>query len=97
MTDPENVWDASKYITSRRQTGTTELGIEYNFTYTYLLGVSYMVGTFGKEALKVEVFYQNICGFQVVISDAGGESDRHNHAPHHCDFVLNILNAIAST
>ena len=69
ITNPENVWDPSKYLDKRRISGVTEKGVEIQFNYNYVIGNSYMIGTFGcMSPCKIEVFYRDLQGFQVTIS-----------------------------
>lgn len=73
ITNPDNIWNPEKYLNSRRISGVTGEGTELQFTYSYVLGNSYMVGNIGKGfSTKVEVFYRDLQGFQVKIDLGNG-------------------------
>lgn len=78
ITNPENVWDPSKYLDKRRISGITEQGVEIQFGYSYVIGNSYMTGMFGKSSPStVEVFYRELQGFQIKIKFSNDSFEFH--------------------
>ena len=92
ITDPKNVWDPSKYLDKRRVSGETQKGAELNLSYNYVLGNSYMVGTFGRTSLcKIEVFYRDIQGFQVKIQLNDSAEFHDSFTPQNKEKVKELL------
>lgn len=94
--DPGNVWDKTKYVNSRRVSGVTEDGAEFNFSYSYLLGNAYMEGTFGIDADVVILTYVRNQGFQISRKMGTGTEWREGFPPHQHDMVKQTLNIFAS-
>lgn len=90
ITDPENVWDKDKYLSSRRVSGTV-FGQEASFTYMYVLGNAYMDGYIGDS--KVRVYYLKLQGFQIYLGPIGEPLDQHGQRPltYHPDDKAGVL------
>ena len=96
ITDNKNIWHPEKYLSDRNISGVTETGVEFKFTYTYVLGTAYMHGRLGKDFDKIEVFYREQQGFQVVTTFSNGTETRESFTPYATEQVKDLLNRHAN-
>lgn len=87
VTDPKNIWDPEKYLTTRKDTGMCG-SVETTLRYQYCMGSSYLTGTVGD--LGIQIFYSQLQGFQITV----GGYPRKPFPPHTKKGV--ILDYIAS-
>lgn len=62
LTDPDNVWDSTKYIPSRTMNGHS-FGKESQFRFQYVRGAAYAEGYMGNY--KFMLYYSNLQGWQL--------------------------------
>lgn len=91
ITNGDHVWEPSKYLYSRRVSGVTENGIEYNLVYNYQLGTCYMTGTLGSDADEVEMFFRYNQGFQFKFTLLQGEDFTDSYPPFAVTQVKEML------